>query len=97
MERSLPLGVCLPDSLVLFREYSARFSVQPSRPTSLVGELIFEVCVLAIANSSIGDLNNRLDDFYLESATMRLAQEWLLENEYHLAKDDDRTEDWMGE
>ncbi|KAL9109378.1 MAG: hypothetical protein Q9187_008175 [Circinaria calcarea] len=72
-------GTSIPSSLVLFREYSARFSIQPSYPRPL------------------RSLNDTLSDFYSRYAVATKAEEWMVNNEYHMAIADDATESWMSQ
>jgi hypothetical protein len=90
------VGTPISSSLVLFREWESRFSLQPSHAMLLSGTLHTHLpsSPSQIANSWPTDLNNTLTEFYSKFGTVTVAGEWMDKHDYNQAFDDSK-EDWM--
>lgn len=80
-------GTTIPRTLVLLREHTSRFSLQPSGPTALDGMSLSNALLHLL--TMLLALNNILDEFYLKYAEKQTAEEWLDNHDFASAVADD--------
>ncbi|KAJ5512251.1 hypothetical protein N7463_001803 [Penicillium fimorum] len=91
---SIPKGTTISKSLILFRERTSRFSLQPAHPMSLDDMLKIKYPREKEFLTCSKDLNSTLTHFYLEFGRTFNPDAWLEMNPYHEAFVDDQ-EEWM--